>query len=294
MSAKSLFYIKSETCSNCGICAEVCPALLFEKDDSDKIRFKPDFLNLCIGCGHCMAACKTKSVFANGFSYDTDFFEYSETNDLFSLMEHRRSVRRFKPKPVEKEALEKILSAISQVPHGDAHHHVEVTVINNRDKIMEALPSMETFYSKLEKWLHNPFIRKVIELEKGKATINTLKNHLLPRIEKDIYKHASYEYDGITRGAHTLFIFHAHKYAEEHIEDALILVSYATLAAQQLGLGSTIIGLIPAALNKTSGLRRIFHIPDDHDSVIALIIGYPKYKYHRGIRRELRNINWIN
>ncbi|MBI9067499.1 MAG: nitroreductase family protein [Salinivirgaceae bacterium] len=241
-----------------------------------------------------MAVCNTKSVFANGLKYEEDFFEFSKEDDFFSLLEHRRSVRRFKPKALAKDEIDKILHGLSHAPHGDSHHHVELTVINSREKIMEALPLMSQFYDKLAKWLHNPFMRTMIKLKKGKDTINTLQNHLLPRIEKGIYKEFTYEYDGITRGAHSLIIFHAHKNSEEHKEDSYILVTYATLAAQALGLGSTIIGLVPAALNKSNELKSMFNIPLDHDVVVSLILGYPKYKYHRGIKRKLKNIHWIN
>ncbi len=288
------FYIKPESCSQCGICAEVCPALILEKDNTGKVSFKPDNIQLCLGCGQCMAVCHTKSIFAKGMTYDIDFFEFSDKDDFFSLLEHRRSVRRFKPKPISKEEIEKILYAVSQAPHGDSHHHVEVTVINNRDKIMEALPLMSQFFDKLEKWLHNPFMCKIIKYKKGKDTLNTLKNHLLPRIEKGIYRNISFDYDGITRGSHTLLIFHAHKNSEEHKEDSYIFVTYAILAAQALGLGATIIGLVPAALNKSKELRKMFNIPDYHDTVVSMIVGYPKYKYRRGIKRELEKVNWVN
>ncbi len=290
----SEFHIETETCSKCAICVEICPALVIEKDNSGIVKFKPDFTHLCLGCGQCMAVCKTKSVFAKGLKYEKDFFEFSENTDFFSLLEHRRSVRRFKPKPLDKELIDKILDAISLAPHGDSHHHVEVTIVNNRDTIMEALPLMSDFYDKLEKWLYNPIMRKIIRLKKGKDTLNTLRNHLLPMIEKGLYRNISFDYDGITRGAHTLLILHAHKDSEEHKEDAHIFVTYATLASQALGLGSTIIGLVPAALNRSHELRKIFSIPDDHDTVVSLIIGYPKYKYKRGIKRELKKLNWIN
>jgi len=287
------FFVNSDTCTKCGICIAVCPSYLLYKNSDNLTKFKEEKLHLCIGCGQCMAVCNTKSVFANGLTYEKDFFEFSENKDFVSLLEQRRSVRRFKPKPVSKEELEKILFTVSQAPHGDAHHNVEITVINNREKIMESLPLMSAFYDKLAKWLHNPIMRSIIKKRKGKDTLNTLMNHLLPRIEGGLYKQIDTDYDGITRGSHTLMIFHAHKDSEEHKEDAFILVTYAMLTAHSLGLGATIVGLVPAALNKEPELRKMFGIPDDHDSVISLIMGYPKYKYKRGIKRNLKKINWI-
>jgi len=241
-----------------------------------------------------MAVCKTSSVIAKGLDYEKDFFEFSGGEDFFSLTEKRRSVRRFRPKPLHKEEIDKILRAVSSAPHGDSHHHVEITVVNSREKIMEALPLMSKFYDQLEGWLHNPFISGMIRFRQGADGMNTLCNHLLPRIKKGIYRHVSYDYDGITRGAHTLFIFHAPKDSEEHKEDSYIFATYAMLAAQALGLGSTMIGLVPPVINKVDAVREIFGIPKDHEAVISLIAGYPKYKYYRGIRRDLKKINWLN
>ncbi len=288
------FNVNAETCSRCGSCIEVCPALLLEKDNAGKVNFKPDDVHLCVGCGQCMAVCSTKSVSAKGMQYEKDFFEFSDSGDFFSLLEHRRSVRRFKPRPVSNEDIGKILHAVSLAPHGDSYHHVEITVVNSRNKIMEAMPLMTDFYNKLEKWLHNPIMCNMIKLKKGQDTLNTLKNHLLPRIKKGIYRNSSFDYDGITRGAHTLLLFHAQEDSEEHKEDAFIFVTYATLAAQALGLGSTIIGLVPPAINKSDELKKMFSIPHDHETVISMIVGYPKYKYRRGIKRELKKVNWVN
>ena len=287
------FYVESKTCSQCGVCVEICPAFVLDKNKEGIVSFKPEYIHLCLGCGQCMAVCKTKSVHANSLKYEKDFFEFSGENNFLSILENRRSVRRFKPKPIANDEIEKILYAVSLAPHGDSHHHVEVTVVNSREKIIEALPLMSKFYDKLQGWLHNPIMRKIIQLKKGKHTLNTLINHLLPRIEKGIYRNLSFDYDGITRGAHTLLIFHAHKDAEEHNEDSFIFVTYANLAAQALGLGASIIGLVPAALNKSPELKKIFNIPIDHDCVISLIVGYPKYVYRRGIKRELKKINWV-
>jgi hypothetical protein len=37
----------------------------------------------------------------------------------------------------------------------------------------------------------------------------------------------------------------------------------------------------------------MFNIPDEHYIITSIIIGYPKYKYQRGIKRNIRDIKWI-
>lgn len=78
-----------------------------------------------------------------------------------------------------------------------------------------------------------------------------------------MYNTFSYNYDGITRGAHThtIVLFHAEKDSEEHIQDSLIFVTYATLAAHNLGSGVTINGLIPPTFNKQKELNNCLISP---------------------------------
>jgi hypothetical protein len=65
------------------------------------------------------------------------------------------------------------------------------------------------------------------------------------------------------------------------------------LASHSLGLGGSIMDIIPPAINKSPELRKMFTIPDDHDVITSIIIGYPKYKYRRGIKREQKEVSWI-
>ncbi len=287
------FKINHDTCTQCGACADVCPAMVIQHSVSMGVGFVEDNQTLCLKCGQCMAVCPTKSIVANGLEYDTDFFNFETDSGFFSILEHRRSVRRFKQKPLSHSELENICRAMTFAPHGSCEHHVEVTVVNSRQKIMEAIPLMSAFYDQLGKWLHNPFMRHMIKSKVGPDGIKTLTHHLLPRIEKGVYRNYSFEYDGITRGAHTLMVFHAPHDAEEHREGSYIMVTIAALTAESMGIGATIIGLVPPAINKSKAVRRIFNIPDGHEAVVSLILGYPKYKFRRGIRRQLRKVHWI-
>jgi hypothetical protein len=53
------------------------------------------------------------------------------------------------------------------------------------------------------------------------------------------------------------------------------------------------IGIVPAAINKVEEVKAIFQIPEENEAVISVIIGYPKYKYRRTIKRKIPKIDWI-
>ena len=52
-------------------------------------------------------------------------------------------------------------------------------------------------------------------------------------------------------------------------------------AIHSMGLGATLNGIVPAAINKVDELRKVFNIPDNHEAVISIMCGYPKYKYNK-------------
>jgi hypothetical protein len=66
------------------------------------------------------------------------------------------------------------------------------------------------------------------------------------------------------------------------------------LAAHAIGLGATMIEIVPAAINKVKELRDIFRIPEENEAVMSVIMGYPKFKYKRTIKRKVQKIEWID
>ncbi len=287
--------INQDLCSNCKLCMEVCPCNIIGTNENEGVYFIKERESICMECGHCMAVCPSKAISVNGLSYEDDFVEIPK-NDLdydrfMSFLANRRSVRNFKDQPVPDETIKKILDSICYAPFGAEPEMVNITVINNRKSIERALPYISKFLDDIVKWIDSPVASFMIKRKKGPETFNTLKNHVYPISKLGNYK---LEYgDRITRGAPALLIFHAEKGAEEHTNNSLIYASYSILAAHALGLGASMIGLVPAAINKVPQVREIFRIPKENEAVMSVIIGYPKYKYKRAIKRKIKNIEWI-
>ena len=288
--------INSETCNQCSLCIAVCPYKIFEKDESGQIFLDSDRIGFCIKCGHCMAICKSKSVTIKGLSYEKNFFEF-QTSDITSdsflnFLANRRSIRNFKDKKVPKEILQKIIDSTSFAPYGVSPKDPMITVVQNKETIEKALLLMSNFYDDLVKWIKNPISRYMIKRGINQETFNTITHHIVPAAKKGHYNTKSGN-DNISRSAPVIMIFHANEGAEEHTHNALICVTYAMLTAHSFGLGTTIIGLIPPAINKVKELKDLFQIPEENEAVISLILGYPKYKYKRIIKRETRDVNCI-
>ena len=287
--------INQEICTKCKSCIEVCPSNVIGLNSKEEVYFIPERLSICLNCGQCMAVCTTKAVTVNGLSYENDFIDLPNNNinynEFVNFLANRRSIRNFKDKSISNETIEQILDSISYAPYGAAPEKMNISVINDRKKIETALPYIENFLDNIIKWVENPIASFMIKRKKGQETFNTIKNHLYPIAKLENYKLKFG--DRITRDAPAILIFHAEKGAEEHTNNSLIYATYTILAAHSLGLGATMIGIVPAAINKVEEVKAIFQIPEENEAVISVIIGYPKYKYRRTIKRKIPKIDWI-
>ena len=287
--------INQDICSICKFCIEVCPCNIIGINTKEEVYFIPERKSICLNCGQCMAVCSTKAITVNGLSYSNDFIDLPRNNidykNFIDFLANRRSIRNFKNKPISNEIINQILDSISYAPYGAEPEKINIAVINNRKKIETALPYIAKFLDDIIKWVENPIASFLIKRKKGQETFNTIKNHLYPIAKLENYK-LKYG-DRITRDAPAILIFHAEKGAEEHTNNSLIYATYSILAAHALGLGASMIGIVPAAINKVKEIREIFQIPEENEAIISVIIGYPKYKYKRSIKRSIQKINWI-
>ena len=288
-------FVNQEKCKKCKLCIEVCPVNIIGIDANGLVNFIPERESTCLECGQCMAVCSTGAVKISKYTYEDNFMKLPENTvdyqKYIDFIATRRSIRNFKNKPVEKELIEKILNSLDYAPYGAEPNKVEITIINNRKKIEGILPLTEKFLDNIITWVDNPIISRIIKHKKGLETFNTIKNHLYPMSKLENYK-LKYG-DRITRGAPAIIVFHADKGAEEHTNNSLIYATYVMFAIHSLGLGGTMNGIIPAAINKDKQIKQMFNIPEQHEAVISIMFGYPKYRYQKTVKRERKKINWI-
>lgn len=120
-----------------------------------------------------------------------------------------------------------------------------------------------------------------------------MREHLIPLLKSRLPELKKGTEDTITRYAPAMILFLADKHDEDISKDISIAATYGMLATHSLGLGGSIMDLIPPAIDKNKELRKLFCIPDNGQVVTFIIIGYPKYKYQRGIKRELKSVTWL-
>jgi len=289
--------INKDVCHSCGLCAEICPNRIMTMDGEDGISLRPDRLPFCIACGQCMAVCTSQAIVVDGLAYERDFFALpkgsADEMPFLEMIKTRRAIRVFKNRPVPRELLEKVVEAITFAPPGFTPLKTELTVVQDTAVIRQAFPEMINVYDGLVKAMDNPIARFVVRRKVGAATFNTLKRHIVPLMKSRLPELKQGTEDTLTRYAPAMIIFHAHRDAENYEEDIHIALTYGFLAAHALGLGGSAMSIIPPPIQRSPRLRKLFLIPDTNVVVGSIILGYPKYRYQRGIKRNLRNVTWI-
>jgi ferredoxin len=298
---ETLSRIDPQICGRCGLCVDVCPAhiphRLSRPGDGYLIELQADRLFACIKCGHCMAVCPNKAITIDGLSYGEHVFDLPDAGvnaEAFNgFFASRRSVRVFRGEPLPSSILQQIVEMIAMAPMGFPPHKVQVTVVQSRDTIEQALPIMIKMYEDLEHRMGNPLMRFIIRRRVEAEAFNSLRNHLLPTLPYRLSDMKAGKVDTITRGAPCLFLFHARREAEGHRDDALIALTYGLLAAHALGLGATALSLVPPVVDRSADLRDLFQIPQDNKVLASMVLGYPRVRFKRGILRALADVHWI-
>ncbi len=282
-------------CSRCGLCREVCPFKVIDVTEEKGAILQSEKKQLCLTCGQCMAVCPTRFIQVDGLSYGENLADIQpigfKEEDFSHFLASRRSVRNFDGREVPKEMIQKVLHAVQYAPFGCHPEKSAITVVNNRETIELSLPLISRFLDLVVHIIENPMISFFFRRSSSAEVYNTVKNHLYPIARQGTFKLD--KGDRISRGAPLMILFHSEKTAEARTANALLNATYAMLQAHALGLGSTLVEIVPSAINQVKELKSLFQIPQDHEVNMSLVLGFPKYKYRRSISRPLQSINWI-
>ncbi|MBM3498806.1 MAG: 4Fe-4S dicluster domain-containing protein [Armatimonadetes bacterium] len=287
--------IDAETCIACGACVGVCPCLVYRRT-KDGVEVHPEHADWCFACGQCMAVCPTEATRVAGFDY-AHFPPLpggvADPAALEALFLSRRSVRRFTEEPVSPEALGDIVRLSAMAPFGVPPTDVEVTVFGTRGQIEAILPAVYTGMEQFMQALKNPIYRFLIRRQMGAEMFDALVEHLLPLIPPMCRMYRDTGFDAATWGAPAMLLFHHAKRSVSGKENCYVACTYAMLAAQALGLGTTMIGIMAGVIDMDKALRAELGIPDGNQCEISLILGHPAASYRRAIPRAHKTVTWV-
>jgi ferredoxin len=287
-------HIDHEKCTACGFCVTVCKDFDLNIENGKLVIAKYPAFG-CITCGQCVAVCPHDAIKITGRTMkNEDFFDIPKDYEkpsydaLYKMLVSRRSIRDFKDKEVEPEIIDKILGFASTAPMGIPPSDVEVLVLSGKDKVKEFTDDFAT-YLKYMKFMFKPVVLALMRPFMKKEKFRMFKNFVAPLVENLIASNNK----GIDHALYSTpcaLYFYGTPYADA--ADQYIAATYATIAAESLGLGCCMIGCIGPFISKGENkLKAKYKIHPKNQDGLFIILGYPKYKYHKTIKRTFAKIN---
>ena len=267
--------IDSEKCERDGICVAVCPMTIVEMKDGSFPSLVAGLEELCISCGHCVAVCPHGALSLDNMKVEDCPPLKAELKissaQAEQLLRSRRSIRVYRETLVEREKLAQLVEMAHYAPTATNSQQVQWLVINSREHLHGLAGMVVDMLRHLIKEGHP--LAKAYRLERSIEAWETGR-------------------DPVLRGAPALIVAHAPKAYPMGQVDSTIALSFLDLAAPTVGLGACWAGFFMMAAAQWPPLQEALALPVGNVCCGALMIGYPKYAYHRLPVRKETVVSW--
>ena len=242
--------IDASTCQQCGICLEICPMGLISMGGDGFPVVTEENETRCIMCGHCEAVCTTGALKHASLPemrmIRKDKLQEINPENLSEYFSSRRSIRKYLPKSVDKDTLEKIFEVVNYSPTGVNQQQNKWVIICDKgtirrlcDVVIDWMQGMVNAKADLAQFLG---FEKLV----------------------DSYRQGD---DVICREAPVLVIGYTDAAYTGGILDSVIATSHLELLLPSFGLGGCWAGFVMIALGYSPEVRKIVGLDETHAGV---------------------------
>jgi len=287
--------VDASRCNGCNACVKACPRNVLELADG-RARPIAGHEGRCFRCGHCVMVCDRDAMRVDGLD-PADFMEALpwgfDADALDRFLQSRRSVRRFLDKPVDRALLDRLLDLAATAPMGWPPHTTSALVLTDKAEIRRLLTVMRAGYAKMDRMTRSLLGRSAMRVFAGKENWRMLRDYILGLTREANEVFAQTGQDKYLHAAPAVIVFLGDRDGLCHDQNALLVTHAAMLAAHALGLGSTMIGLIPPIVDRSDALRKRWGIAPGQAVVSAIVVGHPAVRFVRVQRRRLADVRFV-
>lgn len=284
--------IDETACTRCGKCVDVCViAHVFELTDVSSVAVRPDD---CWNCGQCVAGCPTDAIDHDAFPLEgCPIIKREDLPNLVSLtagFRMRRSQRMFQDVAVDRELVRDLVSLGRWAPTAGNSQSIDWIAFDDPIRIEELSCSTVAEMARFMRLARNPLIRLILPMIIGREDRRQFKKAygLIDRLKTACNQGD----DPIFYHAPVVLIGHCPTGSRFGRDDAIYAAYNIMLAAETLGLGTCQIGFLQIMADKSSRILRRIGLPKGRTPQVALIVGYPRHQFRRGLPRRNPNLIW--
>ena len=230
---------------------------------------------VCIKCGHCITVCPHRAISIHHMraeSHDPLRHDWRISPEkVEQLLKGRRSIRNYKNEVVDREKLKKIIDIARYAPSGINRQPVRWEIIYYKDRVRRLAEEIIK-WMRFQVSIDSPLAKSM----RMKRIIAAWENHN----------------DWICRGAPHIIIVYAPKNDISAAQDCTIALTYFELAAASAHLGTCWAGYAAVAINMSPAVRRFVFLSSRMYCFGAMLVGYPRFSYHRIPIRNKPHIIW--
>ena len=276
MTEQPIILVDSGRCRRDGLCAAVCPVSALAWEDGGLPAPHPEKHRYCIGCGQCLAVCPagalTLGALPDKTAVPVDRKLLPGRAATAELLRFRRSVRAFRPEPVNRDRLTALLDLTQYAPSGFNARPVRWVVADTPEKVAQ-------IGGFVVDWM--------------RSMVEDMGDHPEAKIFPGTIRAWESGTDIICRNAPALALAVAPKTGVTPHEDAVVAITYLELAATADGLGACWAGFATFAARRHQPLRDFLGIASDEECYGGLMLGRPARKYAAVPPRPGARVGWV-
>ncbi|ACL16805.1 nitroreductase family protein [Methanosphaerula palustris] len=267
-------HVDNEKCTRCGSCTEVCRGVLGMGNNGPEI-VSPS----CIRCGQCVAVCPVGALdhsnapLAN--QVPRDKFPVIDAGTAEQFIRSRRSVRNYRQKAVPREKILELLDIARFAPTPSNLQGVVYRVFDDPD-------TLHRITAAVIDWAEG-------EGKKDPAAVSGYTANYARQVT--LYRENGD--DVVLRSAPCLVVAMADENLDFGRDNSYLSLAYVQLLAPSLGLGTCWAGFFEyCAATGYEPLLRLLNLPEHMRVTTGMMVGYPKYTYHRQVDRNPLQVTW--